>query len=177
MLKQITITAPSAWASYLINGDSSGLEDEDIKACDKWIEREGVGGPCSCEDAGFIKWHDAYNEMPLAADCQEYLFLYEEPPELPVIFKREGDSVIAFFPTLPDTANSMICYAHVGQHSGASFGYFRSLKPATPAEYEPLLKELKGIYERGKMADQSRLVVKKRSSTKMMAAFRKALTS
>ena len=25
------------WASYIINGDASGLEDEDIAACDAWL--------------------------------------------------------------------------------------------------------------------------------------------
>jgi hypothetical protein len=30
------ITAPADWACYLINGDCSGMEDDDIAACDKW---------------------------------------------------------------------------------------------------------------------------------------------
>ena len=71
----ITATAPSAWASYLINGDDSGIEPEDKAACDAWIAREGLGLPCSCDDAGFMWRHDAYNECPLGADCQEYTFL------------------------------------------------------------------------------------------------------
>lgn len=75
-LKTIKITAPSAWASYLINGDASGIEAEDVAAADAWIERQGVGLPVSCEDAGFMWRHDASIEMPLGADCQEYVFLY-----------------------------------------------------------------------------------------------------
>lgn len=74
-LEVIEATAPSHWASYLINGDSSGLEDDDIAQCDAWIEREGMGTPVSCEDAGFIRWHDANKECPFAADCQTYVFL------------------------------------------------------------------------------------------------------
>lgn len=176
MLKQINITAPSAWASYFINGDASGLEDEEIKAADSFIKRQGVGMPSSCEDAGFIHWHDAYEECPLAADCQEYIFLYEEPPELPVIFKKEASHVIAFFPTLPDdrAGTRMTCYSHVGQHSSADIGYFQSLKPASAAEYGDLLLELKRIYERGPLAEQSRLVVRKRRSSKMRDAFNEA---
>jgi hypothetical protein len=27
---------PSHWASYLINGDDSGLEEHEVKACDAW---------------------------------------------------------------------------------------------------------------------------------------------
>jgi hypothetical protein len=69
----------------------------------------------------------------------------------------------------------MTCYAHIGQHSGASYGYFRSLKPATESEYEGLLRELRGIYERGPMSERSRLVVKKRMSPKMRDAFNEAL--
>jgi len=30
--------APSVWASYLINGDASGLDDDDIAACYAWCE-------------------------------------------------------------------------------------------------------------------------------------------
>lgn len=69
------ITAPSHWASYLINGDASGMDEADIEACDAWIAREGLGAPVSCEDAGFMRRHDAYLECPLGADCQTYAFL------------------------------------------------------------------------------------------------------
>lgn len=68
-------TAPSAWASYFINGDASGIDDDEQALADKWIEWVGSGAPVDCEDAGFIHYHDAYNVMPLAADCQTYSFL------------------------------------------------------------------------------------------------------
>ena len=32
-----TITAPSRWASYLVNGDASGMEDDERKLCDIWL--------------------------------------------------------------------------------------------------------------------------------------------
>lgn len=73
----LTITAPSAWATYLINGDDSGLEEDEIRACDAFIARQGVGSPVSCEEAGFVTWHDARQECPYAADCQDYVFLLE----------------------------------------------------------------------------------------------------
>lgn len=73
-MKTLTITAPSAWAPYLINGDASGLAFNDITAADAWIEREGLGMPVDCTDAGFIWHHEAFTECPLGADCQEYLF-------------------------------------------------------------------------------------------------------
>jgi len=74
-----TATAPSHWASYLINGDASGMNDSEIAACDAWLARAGLGTPVSCADAGFMRWHDAANEMLLAADCQTYLFLVRQP--------------------------------------------------------------------------------------------------
>ena len=67
-------TAPSAWASYLINGDASGLDDGEEDAVDAWIESLGWGSPTDCEDAGFIAYHDAH-QFALAADCQTYSFL------------------------------------------------------------------------------------------------------
>lgn len=73
--RAVRATAPSAWASYLINGDDSGIDEEDRKAADEWIADIGLGAPVSCDDAGFVRYHDAYAFCPLAADCQEYLFL------------------------------------------------------------------------------------------------------
>ena len=67
--------APSAWASYLINGDASGIDDADIAACDAWIKRVGLGAPVDCEEYGFLWSHDAMVECPLGADCAEFSFL------------------------------------------------------------------------------------------------------
>jgi hypothetical protein len=73
-MKLIELTAPSHWASYLINGDSSGLDAYDVKQADAWIAREGLGDPVNCEDAGFCRSHDAWTECPFSADCQTYTF-------------------------------------------------------------------------------------------------------
>jgi hypothetical protein len=75
--------------------------------------------------------------------------------KLPVIFRVDtGEftgSVTAFFPTLPADyhGEQMTCYAHIGQHGGASFDYYHSTRPATEAESAGLLRELRGIYEGG----------------------------
>lgn len=69
----------------------------------------------------------------------------------PVIFrvwKDEPKSVIAFFPTVPTDVNGYHCesYEHVGQHSGADYDACIShTRPATEAEYYPLLEELARI--------------------------------
>lgn len=68
-------TAPSAWASYLINGDESGIDDpEEIKAIHDWLEWVGLGDPVNCEEVGFMAHHDAYHFWPYGADCEEYVF-------------------------------------------------------------------------------------------------------
>ena len=71
-----TATAPAYWASYLINGDDSGIEDDERQAADDWIERLGFGCPVSCEpDSEFTVYHDAWNEYPFACETETYEFL------------------------------------------------------------------------------------------------------
>lgn len=77
-MRVFKLLAPSVWATYLINGDDSGIEPADKDAADAWIRREGLGTPTSCEDAGFGWTHDALIEQPLGADLQEYTFLTPE---------------------------------------------------------------------------------------------------
>ena len=77
--KVIHLVAPSYWASYLINGDHSGLNAVEKLACDDWIKSQNVGYPVTCDDAGFRWRHDA-DAFALAGDCQTYAFLVEESP-------------------------------------------------------------------------------------------------
>lgn len=37
-----TITAPAHWASALINGDRSGLSEDESAMLDRWLTREGI---------------------------------------------------------------------------------------------------------------------------------------
>ncbi len=76
-LETITLTAPSAWASYLINGDASGIDEADTDAADAFVESVDAGPPVSCEDAGFLAYSDArlLRIIDYAADCQTYTFL------------------------------------------------------------------------------------------------------
>ena len=34
----LIVPAPSSWASLLINGDDSGLSEEEIVECDAWVK-------------------------------------------------------------------------------------------------------------------------------------------
>ena len=74
-----TLTAPSHWATYLFYGDDSGLDDNEAAKIDAWLACEGVNSPVSCDDAGFIRYHDA-SRFALASDCQEYTFLIDVAP-------------------------------------------------------------------------------------------------
>ena len=68
------LTAPSHWASYLINFDTS-MEQYEIATCNEWLRTMGViNADClDCQDAGFLWNHDASKYTP-AADCQFYTF-------------------------------------------------------------------------------------------------------
>ena len=41
-MKTEGIFGASYWASYFINGDASGMEDEEIQAADAWFEKNEV---------------------------------------------------------------------------------------------------------------------------------------
>jgi hypothetical protein len=62
----------------------------------------------------------------------------------PVIFRvAPGGDVTAVFPCEPHSlAGDLSCYAHVGQHSGASLDWYKTTRAAKHAEYEALKQEL-----------------------------------
>lgn len=99
---------------------------------------------------------------------------------LPVIFRRprskaefENDGVTAVFPTLPWDSNGtqLTVYAHVGQHGGASFGWYNGTVAAKPEEYADLLRELESIYSDADDPDAVKLQVYKRMTPQHRAAF------
>ena len=102
-------------------------------------------------------------------------------PVLPVIFRAEksGDfknQVTAVFPTLPGSgAHDFTVYAHVGQHGTGSHGWYAQTRAAKPAEYAPLLAELRRIYE-GDPREPVKLRVVERFSGAYDAERRKSLT-
>ena len=75
-----TYSLPDYWASALINGDDSGLHDQEkneLLAFTNWmIEKHGRCEAVTCADEGhFTKWHDATHLGVLACDAVEYTFL------------------------------------------------------------------------------------------------------
>lgn len=75
-----TITAPAAWAAYFINGDASGLSEEEKAQADAWCTREGVARSdfVSCDDAPRFTWSLRLYAPELGAsggDVLDYTYL------------------------------------------------------------------------------------------------------
>lgn len=78
-IKTYTLMLPTYWACALINGDESGLEDEDTAALEEFVDdMVRTYGSCHCvdvsEDHEFMRWHDAAQYGVLAADVAEFTF-------------------------------------------------------------------------------------------------------
>ena len=70
-----TYWLPAHWASALINGDTTGLDDADENMLDWVMTAEGLPAPIDCgEEPEFLKYHDAQPYGVLACDCLEYTF-------------------------------------------------------------------------------------------------------
>ena len=63
-----------------------------------------------------------------------------------VVFLIEDGDVLAVFPNTYGTADrdkdTMVCYAHMGQHSTCTYDYANTLKTASESEYKELYDEL-----------------------------------
>lgn len=51
-----TFKGSAYWASYLINGDASGLEPREIELCDAWRARIAPFYIVSCDDESYFSW-------------------------------------------------------------------------------------------------------------------------
>ena len=77
--------------------------------------------------------------------------------KIKVIFRKDKEgNIIAFFPELRVNHGNIASYMHIGQHSEASYWFYKETKKVNETEYNPLLEELKSIY------DDCILVVKQR---------------
>ena len=70
-------TLPNHWASALINGDTTGLEEEELANFELFCDDETQGLTCvDCwEDSSFVKYHDAKDYGILATDCSTFVFI------------------------------------------------------------------------------------------------------
>jgi hypothetical protein len=71
-----TYRLPAHWAPALINGDTTGLEDEDESKLNAFIKGEGLQWPLDVgEEEFFCKYHDAQPYGVLACDCLDFIFI------------------------------------------------------------------------------------------------------
>jgi hypothetical protein len=71
-LEPVKYKLPAYWASYLINGDDSGIDPADKAAADRFLKSENLPGPVDVGDSYFSHRNDAGT---LAGDVAEYTFL------------------------------------------------------------------------------------------------------
>lgn len=77
-IETTTFTLPSYWASYLINGDDSGIDDDDKTACDNFLAANPGWSCIGCEEFGFFS--NTNDAGTLAGDCLEYDFISTATP-------------------------------------------------------------------------------------------------
>ena len=107
----------------------------------------------------------------------------DQPQTIDVMFRKYRDTsaeILAVFPyEAHDRSGQLVtCYAHVGQHGGATMEHVHSAtRPAKPDEYADLYRELQGIYERAKFPGDpvyQLRIVKRRSARRIAEALEKA---
>lgn len=74
----------------------------------------------------------------------------EKDPPVIVVFRKvrysDGEEILALFPTMRERNDLCVCYARIGQHSGADYRACVARGcPATPEEYASLKKELEDM--------------------------------
>lgn len=90
MVKFVTVTGPAYWASYLINGDASGLQEGEQAKVDAWLDREQIHSVVSdktdpetgeSEEARFTWSMDIYApELDCrGGDVLDYICVMREP--------------------------------------------------------------------------------------------------
>lgn len=72
-LETTTFILPSYWASYLVNGDTSGLDDSEQADCDAFLKTVPEWRCCSCEGESFFSHSNDAGTLP--GDCLEYVFI------------------------------------------------------------------------------------------------------
>lgn len=67
-----TYILPAYWASALVNGDYSGLEDPDTKQLNDWLEQTKPGSCVGCSEEQYFSWHN--DATRLGGDVLEFYF-------------------------------------------------------------------------------------------------------
>lgn len=74
MSSLLTFTLPAYWASYLINGDASGMSREDLIACNDWLNARKLRKDyfCDVSDEAWFAW--ANDATSTGGDVLEYSY-------------------------------------------------------------------------------------------------------
>tara|TARA_B100001094_G_scaffold92054_1_gene87986 strand:+ start:294 stop:551 length:258 start_codon:yes stop_codon:yes gene_type:complete len=72
----IELTLPNHWAAPLINGDDTGLDEQDLASLNEFCDDQLQNLHCLDvkEDSSFVKHHDAM-QYCLATDCSTFTFM------------------------------------------------------------------------------------------------------
>lgn len=63
----VSITGPACWASYLVNGDASGIDTTEREHADAWLLLNEVANVVDCEDEPRFTWY--YGVHDTLATC------------------------------------------------------------------------------------------------------------
>jgi hypothetical protein len=88
------ITAPSHWASYLINGDDSGMEPEEVAACNEWQDKIKPWYVVSTtdEEPRFTWSYKLYGGTAAGGEVMDYVCYKENTPETAAPMEMEEDA-------------------------------------------------------------------------------------
>jgi hypothetical protein len=73
---------PAYWASYLINGDASGLQDGEQSTIDAWIKHEGNPHFVDCGEQYFSHTNEATNLGGDVCDFVAHYHIEEAKPDM-----------------------------------------------------------------------------------------------
>lgn len=76
MTKTEKYILPSYYASYLIDGDHSSLEDAEIEKINKWIKKEGLGWCLNVSEDSYFAYRSDLDSM--GGDVSEFTFEVKE---------------------------------------------------------------------------------------------------
>lgn len=77
-MKTETYTLPAFLAPFLVNGDSSGLSESEIKLGEVILHEIGSYPLLCSEKEFFTRYHDCTRHFPYAAMCLDYIFPVKE---------------------------------------------------------------------------------------------------
>lgn len=74
-IKTVEFLLPEYWATALMYGDTSGLEDDELTQLEHWItENPNLSCVDIADDAGFYRFHDA-DHYVLPTNCCTFTFM------------------------------------------------------------------------------------------------------